>query len=322
VNAERRGRAAEIRDAIALSVVPVGFALAFGVLLLPRRIVPESVPVPLTDMRAIARAAAADHELAEAARREPLPGPVRALGSAVRAFHTLEASDEDNLRALGDARREVDVQLADALRAGDEPLLRLRAVELEGFLEEVRRFESTGAETAELAALSGAFVRTMRNEGWCTGHTLAAGPAALRGMYKEMWNGFLGLDARPAFALSLDERRAVFALYLSMPHPSPRMRETIEASRRGARDADECKAVDAAERRAIERWRLDRIDRLAAFDPSYPAAYARGVATYRAGDYVAAAEAFRVWLHEHPDGPLSLRAEGYLRAAAAAARLD
>jgi hypothetical protein len=273
-------------------------------------------------MRAIARTAAADHELAEAARRDPLPGSVRALGSAMRSFHTLEASGDASLRELGDARREVDVQLADALQAGEEPLRRLRAVELESFLDEVRRFEATGVENAELAALSGAFVRTMRTEGWCTGHTLAAGPAALRGMYKEMWNAFLGLDARPAFAVSLDERRAVFALYLSLPHPSPKMRETLAASRRGARDADECKAVDATERRAIERWRLDKIDRLAAFDPGYPAAYARGVATYRAGDYVASAEAFRVWLHDHPDGPLALRAEGYLRAAAAAARLD
>jgi hypothetical protein len=80
--------------------------------------------------------------------------------------------------------------------------------------------------------------------------------------------------------------------------------------------------VAASERRAIERWRLDRISRLAAFDPSYPADYARGVASYRAGDYVAAAEAFRSWLNDHPDGPFSLRAAGYLRAAAGAARLD
>jgi hypothetical protein len=323
VNGGRRpSRVAEIRDAISLSFVPFGFAIAFGVLLLPRRVVPEAVPVPIADLGAIARTAAADHELAESARREPLAGAVRALGSAIRRFHTLEAADEADPRDLADARREVDTQLASALESGDRALLQLRAVQLEGFLDEVRRFESTGVESPELAALAGAFLRSMRAEGWCRGHTLLASPAALRGMYKEMWNRFLALDVRPPFEPSLDERRAVFALYLSEPHPSPKMRETIAASRRGARDAEACKAVAASERRAIERWRLDHIARLAAFDPSYPADYARGVASYRAGDYVAAAEAFRAWLNAHPDGPFSLRAEGYLRAAAGAARLD
>jgi hypothetical protein len=318
----RRSRVANLCDAISLSLVPLSFAIAFGVLLLPRRVVPDSVPVPIFDLQAIARTAAADHELAESARGQPLTGSVRALGSALRAYHTLEASAEVSPRELADARREVDTQLASALEAGEQALLRLRAVQLEGFLEEIGRFESTGVESPELSALAGAFVRSMRAEGWCRGHTLDASRAALRGMYKEMWNGFLALDSRPAFEPSLDERRAVFVLYLSEPHPSPKMRETIAASRRGARDAEACEAVAASERRAIERWRLDRIARLAAFDPSYPADYARGVANYRAGDYVAAAEAFRAWLNEHPDGPFSLRAAGYLRAAAGAARLD
>jgi len=61
------------------------------------------------------------------------------------------------------------------------------------------------------------------------------------------------------------------------------MRDALEAARRGARDATACTAIAEAERAATESWRLERITRLAAIDPSYPAEYARGVASYRRG---------------------------------------
>jgi hypothetical protein len=76
------------------------------------------------------------------------------------------------------------------------------------------------------------------------------------------------------------------------------------------------------EHKAVARWQLERIARIAAIDPTYPAAFARGVASYAAGSFEASAEAFRDWLHEHPDGPLTLRAEAFLRAAVVAARID
>jgi hypothetical protein len=303
-----------------LAVVPVGVAVLFGLLLLPRAVVPEGIPVPIADARELARVAAADHDLAERARREPLPGSVRALGSALRQFHTIETRDD--LRAIGDARRTVDEVLPPALEGGEEPLLRLRAVQLEGFLEETRRFESTGVESPELAALAGGFVRSMRSEGWIDGSKVAAGPAALAALFKQMWNAFLGLESRPAFAPSLDEERALYALYLARPHASPRVRTVLEARRRGARDARDCRDVAEAESKAIARWSLEKIMRLGAMDPSYPLAYARGMATFQAGDYVTSASSFREWLSAHPDGPLALRARSYLRAAALYARLD
>ncbi len=162
----------------------------------------------------------------------------------------------------------------------------------------------------------------MRNQGWCEGHALLAGPAVLRVMFKEMWNGFIGLDNRPGFEPTLDERRVLFAFYLAHPHPGTKARDQIDALRRGARDAKDCENADLAEQRAVEHWRLERIARIAAIDPSYPAAYARGVASYAAGSYEASAQAFRDWLRDHPDGPFSLRAQAFLRAAAASARLD
>jgi TolA-binding protein len=98
------------------------------------------------------------------------------------------------------------------------------------------------------------------------------------------------------------------------------MREAILAARRGARDPSACLALDEAERASTEAWRLDHIGRLAAIDPAYPADYARGVVSFRRGDFGASAKAFEAWLQAHPGGPMSLRAQNFLRAAAAADR--
>ncbi|MDP9037250.1 MAG: hypothetical protein M3O50_20825 [Myxococcota bacterium] len=308
-------RRREIREALWFALVPVGVALVFGFLLAPRTAAPELVPLPTVDRDAVARIAEADRRLAELARSEPLPAPLRALGSALRDFHLLEARMAD-ARALGDARRTIDAALIDGLPAGDEGLVRLRAVQLQQFLAELRRFRSTGEESHELQALAGGFVRAMTTEGWCSGHLLAPDEAVLAVMFKHMWDTFLGVEGRKAFDPSLAEERLLYAFYLSHAHPSKSMRDAIEAARRGAPDASSCRALAEAERGATESWRLERIARLAAIDPTYPAEYARGVATFRRGDYSAAAKSFGHWLQDHPDGPLALRARSYLRAAA------
>ncbi len=314
------------RDAMWLALVPLGVALVLGALLLPRRAAPESVPLPVPDHAALARVVASDVELAEHALREPLPGAVRALGSALRTFHTRESGDADT-QQLFDARRAVDQALVDVLRDASapgrsQPLVALRAVQLEGFLEEVRKFEATGQKSPELDALAGAFVRSLTLEGWCEGHTIAPDGTVLRVMFKHMWNGFLGLDARPDLAPTIDEERALYAFYLSHAHPSKTMRDALNAARRGAHDARSCLALDEAERAATEAWRIEHIERLSKIDPSYPADYARGVASFRRGDFGTSALAFQSWVQAHPGGPLALRAQNFLRAAAAAERVE
>jgi TolA-binding protein len=246
---------------------------------------------------------------------------VRALGSAIRDFHVLEARSAE-APEFGQARKRVDEALIEALATGDEPLLALRAVQLESFLEEVQRFEATGDQSAELLAVSGGFVRAMTAEGWCEGHTLLPRGPELRTMFKQMWSTFLGFDRRGAFQPSLDEQRAAQAFSLSYPHPSRAMREALAAARRGAPDAKTCKAIDEAERHAVESWRLDHVKAIAAIDPAYPADYALGVANYRSGDYGVAVASLRRWLNDHPEGPLTLRAQNYLRAAADAERVE
>jgi len=298
-----------------LALVPIAVAATLGVLLLPRQALPDGVPLPVPDGRGLTRAAAHDHELAEQARRQLLPPTVRALGSALRTFHMLEAGAPAGKDTLSQAHAALDATAATALREGDDAMLRLRAVQLESFLAEVDRFEQTGVQSSELASIAGNFVAAMQAEGWCDGHSLVASDGALRAMFKEMWNRLLGLEKSLAFAVPLDEERALYALYLSRPHPAASARAALDAARRGAADARGCEAVDEAERIAIETWRIDRIARLSAIDSSYPAMYARGVANLRRGEYVHAAEDLTAWLHDHPDGALALRARAYLRAA-------
>jgi hypothetical protein len=309
------------REAISLALVPIGVAITLGMLLLPRQALPDAVPLPVTDGRALAHAAAVDHELAEQARRQPLSGPIRALGSALRDLHRLEVGAGGTL-TVTQVRQNVDARLAEALSGGYDALLRLRAVQLESFLAEVRRFEETHVQSDELVGVAGGFVRSMENEGWYDGRSFAASDGALRAMFKEMWNALLRLDQERAFAPPLDEERSLYALYLSRPHAAPAMRDAIVAARRGARDARTCEAVAEADRIAVETWRIERISRLATIDPTYPALYARGVANLRRGEFVHAADDLGTWLSEHPDGPLALRARAYLRAASLAARVQ
>jgi hypothetical protein len=313
-------RRRELHAAAWFALVPVGIAAVLGLLLAPRRAAPEGLPLPIADSRAIARAAIADHELADRARHDPLSGEVRALGSAIRAFHTLEAGQAD-APTLGDARRAVSGALIEALGKGNDSLLMLRALQLEGFIDEVHRFEATGEQSAELQALGGAFVQRMKSEGWCDAHTLTPTTQVLLVMFKLMWNAFLGLSGSE-WDPTLDEQRCLYAFYLSHPHSSKVARDAIASARRGARDARACQALLEAERAAVESWRLERIARLADIDPAYPADYARGIAAFGRGEYRTAATAFRKWLVQHPEGPLALRAQNYLRAVADVDRVE
>jgi hypothetical protein len=301
-----------------LGLAPLLALLLVAPVALPRGATPNAVPLPVPDVFALERRERFDHALAAQIKGAPLPDDTRALGSAIRDFHTLEVHDAP-ARDVAPARHAIDGAVARAIAAnGMDPIVGLRAAQLEGFVGEVAAFEATGAESEELGALGGAFVRSMRHEGWIVGHTLSFDRHVLRALYKTMWGAFAGLGDRAELALTLDESRALYAFYLSHPHAPEGVRAEANAARAGAHDARVCEAIDADERRAAEAWRLERINRLAAIDPDYPAAFARGVVHFRRAKYGAAAEAFRDWLRDHPTGPWTSRAENYLRASAAA----
>jgi hypothetical protein len=308
----------ELPSALALAAIPLGASLLLGMLLLPRQAVPDALPLPVADPHSLRQTLERDGDLAARARSTQLPGVVRAVGSALRDFHALELTGAQP-NELARARRGIDTSLISAESEADA-LLELRAVQLEAFLVEVGRFESTGAESPELGALAGGFVRTMRSEGWCEGHRLLLTGPQLRTLFKQMWNALLGVSEKAPFALTLDEQRALFALRLS--HLPAHLRDTLGAAKREARDLRTCSSIEQSERQALEKWSLDHISRLASIDPIYPDAYARGIASLRGGSYTQAANAFREWLAQHPDGALALRARSYLRWASRASQVE
>lgn len=302
-----------------LALVPVVIGLVLGGLMLPRAAAPGDVPLPAVDAAALERAESADDALATRAATDRLSADVRAAGEAIRAFNAWEAKDDPDA-PFTDARAAVDGKVATAWRVdGATGLVALRAAQLSRFLVEVRAFERTGEVSAELDALAGAFLRSMRVVGWLDGRTLAMDEHALRAAFKLKWNTTANVDTRPELALSLDEIRALYTFYLSHPHPTETSRFSIEAARRTARTQADCDALAEGQRMAAEQWRVEKIDKLAKIDPSYPAAYARGIGQYRAGRYQASVRAFEEWLDAHPDGPYALRARNYQRAAMALA---
>jgi hypothetical protein len=297
-----------------LALVPVLVAVVFAALLLPRSAPPDHIPLPIVDLPALLAIEANDDALAQAAREERLPTDVLELGSAIRDFLTLDANGAKP-GELAEPRRRLNHALIVAdPSARPEPVLRLRAWQLESFLKEAQNLEETGEESDELRALTGSLA-ILRRERRLDGTHWRMTPSELRAAFKERWSALLNLHQEEPFKLALDEERLLYRFKILYPHLRPAEVEQFAAQRRAAPDAKHCEAIDAGERLGLERWRLDDIRKLAAIDKDYPGDYARGVAAYRAGQYGISADAFRVWIQDHANGPFALRAENHLRAA-------
>lgn len=303
-----------------LALVPVGMAAIMLALVMPRSAAPHDVPLPAVDARALARIERDDSARAAAARETRLPDEVLAVGTAFRAFQRKQATaaGADEIMA---ARTTLDHTLG--LLVGDgrdraaafDRLVSLRAVQLESFLAEVARFEATGAVSDELVDVGGAFIERMRSAGWVDGQRVLLTPAERRATFKIVWFTIVGSGSIPTLSPTLDEQRALYTLYLTRPHAPEAQRASFAVQRRDATTAEDCARVDLHERLAAEAWRADKIKRLGEIDPTYPTAYALGIAHYRAARYDQSVDAFRAWLEAHPDGPYALRARNHLKAA-------
>jgi hypothetical protein len=302
----------------ALALIPVGVALLFAGLMLPRAVPPRDLPLPEVNAPAVEAAQASDDARAAAAAETPLPTSVRAFGQAIRAFNVAEARDlpETGWDLL---RSDVDRTRKEAMATGVGPLLDLRAAQMKKFLDGLHAWEKTGDVSPEFEAVAGAFLRRMTAAGWAHERTLDLSDAELRVMYKLKWNAVAHFEELPGFEPSLDEMRELYTFYLLHPHAPEGTRASIDAARKNARTAADCEALAAGEAMAGEGWRLEKIERLGRLDPSYPLDFARGVALYRSGNYEGSARAFESWLQKHPDGPWTLRARNHLRAALAEA---
>lgn len=304
-----------------LALVPIAVAVIMMALMMPRATVPDAVPVPSVDMRALGDTMRLDDERAARAKATRLPTDVLAVGSGVRALQAAQQKEGDAATTELDLAR---AQLEDArrslvTRAGWEAdLLALRAVQMSAFLEEVARYEATGTVSKDLEELGGGFVRRMDSSGWSEGRRIVLDEPQRRVAFKTVWNAIVGVEPLEQFKLTLDEQRALYTLYLTRPHAAEPQQRVLEAMRRAATTPEGCARAAAEDRRARETWRADKIRKLGAVDPTYPTAYALGVAHYRAGRYDLATDAFRSWLDAHPDGPWSARARNHLKAALAA----
>lgn len=300
------------RSSRLLALVPVLTALLLGPLLLPLSTEPEDVPLPEVDARALFAVRKEDVQRARHAAEARLPDDVRALGSAIREFNLRQARGEGE-ESLREARRAIDGALGPAFASGVEPLLALRAYQLEAFLVEVERFEATGDVSAELEALGGTFTRRMAQVGWRRGNVVHLGELERRVTFKITWNALVGLEKHEAFVPTLDEHRVLYRLYLRRPYAPEAKRAAFDVARASAASPAACAALDEGERLAAEQWRLEKIDRLAAIDPAYPAEYAKGIVHFRRRSYLLAAESFQSWLRREPNGRYALRARNYLK---------
>ena len=303
-------------EGFALALIPLGVAAVLAALMLPRAVPPtvRDIPRPAVDERALAASIAADDARAARARTTPLSPELRAIGTAVRAFNVQEALGEDAV-AMGKARDAINAARRVAMETGNlATLIDLRALQMAGFLAEVRRFERTGEISRELTELGGTFVQRMTQFGWCVGRHVLMSEEARRVAFKVTWNKLLYLDGDPMFAPTLDEQRVLYSFYLTHAHPSEAQRPLLDALRRSAHDAASSKHVDDRERAATAAWLLPKIGELARLDPTYPEPLARAVVFYLRGEYTGATLVYEAWLSAHPSGPWTLRAQNHLRA--------
>lgn len=265
-------------------LVAVVIALIGVMLAVPRSIAPDTIPLPHVDWLAAERDAALDRARARAAIAEPLPWEVRSVGELLRAFGKANREHDSGAEQLHDLR---SYALAAKKKLGDEPLLRLRALQTELFLAALARHERGEDANAEIVELGGNFLDKARDSGWLDGQRLRASEPERRVLYRVRWSELTGLRADPAFAPTANEWRLYYRFLLAHPEPAR------------ARQGEQLRYVAAVEK----------------VDLDYPGAFARGVIYFRLGAYKQSADAFRSFLDKHPDGPWRLRAKNHLLAA-------
>lgn len=283
---------------IAVSLGGVGLLLGA-----PRPTVPLDVPLPIAEPRKLAGVHEQEHrrarELASASERERSGGQfeLRELGRVIRQYGEADAAEEHDLMAT---LRHGMLKLAREVleRDGSEPLLRLRAYQLELFQKHLAGWEATGHEAPELKQLGAGFVKLALASQWvrpprrllADGHVRAA-------LFKRRFAEILALQGNAEFALTLDENRALYAFFLAYP--------PIPADNLG----------EAAHQERAWQWRLRKAEELGKLDPSYPTQLARGIALLHLKLPMDAALALRGHLAASPDGPYTLRARNHLAAA-------
>ena len=267
-------------------LVAVIIALIAVFLAVPRSIPPDTIPLPHVDWREAERSAARERERARAALAEPLPYEVRGVGELFRAFGASNRQHSSGVEQIHDLRT---FARAARRKLGDEPLLRLQALQTELFLTALTRLEQGEDVRGELDELGGSFVDKARASGWMDGQNhLRANEHERRVLFRVRWSELTGLRSETAFAPTANEWRLYYRFLLTHPE------------RDRALMSDHLRYVAAVEK----------------VDLDYPGAFARGVIYFRLGAFKQSADAFKSFLEKRPSGAWRLRAKNHLLAAA------
>jgi hypothetical protein len=226
-------------------------------------------------------------ELVRAAESRPLPFLVRAAGEAFRRFGKAEAGpDQDESQAQA---RSFLSRVAEARKqTGDTPVLTLRAVQANLFVDAVRRRDAReleelgGAAFAERSPTRELSIATLRED-------------ELRSLFTMRWTRLSGTFQNRPFAPTLNEWRLYYRTLLvhsELP--------------RAGREAD-----PVADAMTLQRT----VEALVKHDPDYPRLLALGIVEHWKGRYDAAEALLAAHLEANRSGPWRLRAQGYLLAA-------
>lgn len=280
----------------------LGLAIVLGawalvMLVVPRPALPLEIPEPQVTPRELATLRDGEAELAAEAQ-QGLSDVSRALGTVIRSLGRAEA--DHDLLAAGAARGQIAGALAAMPSDGLHAMLVLRAFQTATFVTAVRQWESTGAEGRDLRELGGSLVAAFRDAGWCIDDgertKITMNDDVLGVAFRKRWNEIVGLR-RGAGEITLTEEKILFRYAIAHSPSSNAPADPLAARALGARNL------------------VRRIDAYARIDPTYPADLARGIAYFGGGSYGPAQLAFQRHLAAHPDGPLTLRARNFGRAA-------
>jgi len=188
-----------------------------------------------------------------------------------------------------------------ALSHGLEPVLSLRAYQMEVFLRELAVWEATGRESVELRELGGGIIALLKRSQWVqpqgAGFHILPDRNVLEILFRKRWNEVTGLKD-PPFAVTLDEERAAFAFMLTHP---------IAAANTPPDAASQC--------RSANQYLLRKVGELAAIDPDYPGELARGMVLLRMGRAKEAVDVLTARLDKRSDGPYTMHVRNTLRQA-------
>jgi hypothetical protein len=266
----------------------VGLTVIAAALAAPRATEPDVLPLPVPDRGVLESVRQKTEGRARAARASGLSYDVRAVGEAIRRCGAATVPGKGVPDpVIGEVRLTVRLALE---RNSEQGLLGLLALQTELFVAATHAFEKSGKAGSELAELGGDFVAIAKENAWLEGRSLVLDDDERAALFHLRWTELTGLRSQPAFAPTLDEYRAYYALHLRKLGGAGRERSDRAFA-----------AVRALEKR----------------DPRYPGAFARGVLYYRSGLFQEAADAFAAHLARHPDGPWALRARNHVLAALA-----